>query len=194
MKLPTINYADGSSFLRIDLAGIVACLILTGATYLVGARPLLASRDERDSRNVAFANAVEQANTLIGSTRGLRTQLSTAQMALAKIQIPLQPSTSINQRIAELTSLAGECKLEMQSIQPGTVASTPRFAQIPIQVAGTGSYRTCADFLHRLREQFPDTAVRAFELSVSPGDPTAETSFNVQLTWYVQPAAGESKH
>ncbi|MBC8108138.1 MAG: type 4a pilus biogenesis protein PilO [Anaerolineae bacterium] len=193
MKLPTINYADGSSFLRIDIAGIVICLVLSGAAYLVGARPLMASRDERAERDVAFAATVEQANSLSASTRALRTQLSTAQTALARIEIPLQPSTSINQRIAELTALGGECYLEMQSIQPGAITNSERFAQIPIQVTGTGTYRTCADFLQRLRKQCPDTAVCAFELSVPPGDSSMAVSFNIQLMWYVQPVAGESK-
>ncbi len=194
MKLPTINYADNSSFLRIDIAGIALCLILTGAAYFLGASPLMAGRDQRAAREVALAEAREQANGLLGTTRGLRTQLSTAQIALSKIEIPLQAATSINQRIAELTALAGESKLEMQSIQPGTIATSPRFAQIPIQVSGSGTYRTCADFLRRLRMKFPDTSVRAFELAVTPGDPTATTSFSFQLIWSVQPLnAGDAQ-
>ena len=168
MKWPTFNYADGSSFLRIDIAGIAACLILTAAAYFLGAVPLMAGRDERAARETALAEAREQANSLLVNTRGLRTQLSAAQIALSTIEIPLQPATSINQRIAELTALAGECKLEMQSIQPGTIATSPRFAQIPIQVSGAGSYRTCADFLRRLRTHSP---TRPCALSSFPSPP-----------------------
>ncbi|CAN5703168.1 hypothetical protein BH09PLA1_BH09PLA1_08050 [soil metagenome] len=193
MKWPTINYADGSSFLRIDIAGIAVCLVLSGAAYFLGARPLMASRDDRAAREQALADAREQAKALVANTRGLRTQLSGAQIALAKIEIALRPPASINQRIAELTALAGQCKCEMQSIQPGALATAPRFAQIPIQIAGTGTYRSCADFLHRLRDHFPDTAVRGFELSVTPGDPTTTVSFNFQLIWYVQPVTAESR-
>jgi Tfp pilus assembly protein PilO len=194
MKLPSISSAHGSSVLRIDTAGLVACLILSAAAYLIGARPLIASREERAERSVAFMHTVEQANILAASTRGLRTQLSTVQLALSKIEIPLQPTTAINQRIAELTLLGGDCHLEMQSIQPGAIVNGPRFAQIPIQATGTGTYRTCADFLHRLRKQCPDTSVTGFELSVAPNDANATTSFSIQLMWYVQPVAAESKH
>lgn len=193
MKFPSINFADGSSFLRIDVAGLLVCLVLSGATYLIGARPLLASRDERAARNVAFQATMEQANLLAAGTRALRAQLSTAQTAVAKIEIPLQPATSINQRIAELTSLGGDCKLEMQSIQPGAISSSPRFAQIPIQITGTGTYRACAEFLHRLRLQCPDTSVCAFEFSAAAGDQNAMVTFNVQLMWYVQPVGAEFK-
>ena len=45
MKLLAINSAHGSSVLRIDTAGLVACLILSAGAYLIGARPLIASRE-----------------------------------------------------------------------------------------------------------------------------------------------------
>jgi Tfp pilus assembly protein PilO len=151
----------------------------------------LSIRDDRVARDESLRAAIEQASSLVSTTRGLRTQLTSAQTALAQIDIPLQPATSINLRVAELTTLAGECKLEMDAIQPGTITHSPRFGEIPIQISGRGTYRTMADFLHRLRRQFPDTAIRAFELSATPEDPNALASFNVRLVWYVQSARSD---
>ena len=189
MSFSSLKHAERASSMQLDLAGIAVCLLLSAAAYVVGVRPLLAVREERASRAESLRSAIEQANSLVSSTRGLRTQLTSLQTSLAKIEIPLQPATSINLRIADLTTLAGDCRVEVQAIQPGTMSNSARFAQIPIQIAATGSYRNTADFLHRLRERFPDTAVRSFELSASPENETAPASFNLQLTWYVQPAA-----
>jgi Tfp pilus assembly protein PilO len=186
-----LKRADRSIFLRIDCAGVAACLLLSGAGYLVGVRPLLAVREQRVVQQQSLRTAVEQASSLVTSTRALRAQLTNAQNALAKIEIALQPATSINERVAELTALAGECHIEMQAIQPGTISNGNRFAQIPIQISANGTYRSAAQFLHRLRERFPDTAVHTFEMAATPEDPTATASINVQLLWYVQPARGE---
>jgi hypothetical protein len=194
MNWPTIRQADRTSFLKIDIAGIAACLILSGTAYFIGAHPLLSIREQRAAQEQSLRDATEQANSLVGTTRGLRKQLARAQDALAQIEIPLQSASAINQRVAELTSLAGECRIEMQAIQPGSLSSTPRFGQIPIQIAASGTYRATADFLHRLRDRFPDTAVCAFELSATPDDAAAVVaSFSVQLTWYVQPLASDAQ-
>lgn len=187
----SIKHADRSIFLRIDLAGVVACLCLSGAAYFVGVRPLLAVREQRAEQEQSLRTAVEQSNSLVSSTRALRTQLSNAQTALAKVEIALQPATSINERAAELTALASDCQVEMQAIQPGSITNGGRFAQIPIQMAASGNYRAIAQFLHRLRERFPDIAVHTFELSATPEEATPIASFNVQLIWYVQPAPTE---
>jgi len=189
-----ITHADRSIFLRIDLAGVAACLLLSGAAFFVGVRPLLAIRDERAAQQQSLRGAIEQANSLVTGTRALRTQLTNVQAALARLEITLQPPATINERVADLTSLAGDSQVEMQAIQPGAISNGNRFAQIPIQISASGTYRATAQFLHRLRERFPDTAVHGFELSATPDDPASIATINLQLTWYVQPARSERSH
>jgi Tfp pilus assembly protein PilO len=189
--LSSPNGAGG--LLKIDVVGVATCAVITLAGYLAGARPLLNSRDDRAQQQVALIDARQSVSTLAGSARSLRTQFTGSQLALAKIQIALQPASSLNQRIAELTNLAVDCQLEVQFVQPGSIVSGSRFAQIPIQVAGTGSSQACSAFLHRLRGKFPDISVRDFDLSTSPADASHSMNFSYQLTWFVQPAADNPK-
>jgi Tfp pilus assembly protein PilO len=194
MSWLTIKRTDRSSFIKIDAAGLSACLVLSAAAYVIGVRPLLAVREERVAQEQSLRSAMEQANSLVSSTRALRTQLSNAQSALTKIEIPLLSASAMNLRVAELTSLAGDCHIEVQAIQPGAISSAQRYAQIPIQIAASGTYRATAEFLHRLRAQFPDTAVRTFELSSTPdATGSAVANFSVELVWYVQPAPADPK-
>src|ERR1041384_4921849 len=104
--------------------------------------------------------ARDHVTTLGSSARQLRTQISNMQNALSKTEVKLQPATSINLRLSEITALAGECGLEAQYVQTGAAAPGAKFGQVPIQFAGSGSYRTCVTFLHRLRNDFPDTGVK----------------------------------
>jgi hypothetical protein len=171
---------------QIDAIGITLCIVLTVGGYLVAARPLLNSRDDRAARETTLTETRQHANGMLANTRALRTQLNNAQTLLNKIEIPLKSGGEINQRLAELTALAAECGLEVQYVRPGASVATARFAQLPIQVSGTGNYRACATFLHRLRERFPDTGLNGFDLSASPADEIAHTSFNFQLQWFVR--------
>jgi len=64
-------------------------------------------------------------------------------------------------------------------------ADGPDYQTVPILIARSGTYPNCAKFLHRLRKEFPDTAVRSFETtnnSSSPDNPTA--TFQVELVWH----------
>lgn len=172
---------------QIDGAALALCLLLSCGAYFAAVGPMLASRDDRAAHSLALTETRDQATRMVADTRAIRTLLNNAQTDLAKIEIPLQTPAAVNQRLAELTGLAGECGLEVQAMQPGTLVNSQRYAQLPIQVSGTGSYRTCMKFLHSLRQRFPDTAMKAFELSASPTEPNTPTSFNFQLAWFVQP-------
>jgi Tfp pilus assembly protein PilO len=163
------------------------CAMLSVGAYFTGWQPLENSRAAEDARASALSLAREQVSTLSVTSRSLRGQLTKVQAAVAKIDVPLQPVAAVNTRMAELTSLAGECGLDVQYTQMGAVTSNNRYGQVPIQLSGAGTYRTCALFLHRLRERFADTGMKSFEIAATPSASSNVTSFNFQLVWYVQP-------
>jgi Tfp pilus assembly protein PilO len=188
LKSSGAGAANLSTTWQIDAAAVGLCMLLSAGAYFAAIGPMLSSRDDRSAREASLVETKDQATRMVADARLIRAQLNHAQIALAKIEIPLQSATAVNQRLAELTALAGECGLEVQAVQPGAILSSQRYALLPIQVSGTGTYRTCTKFLHRLGEKFPDTAMRAFELSANPAEPATPASFNFQLSWYVQPS------
>jgi Tfp pilus assembly protein PilO len=165
--------------------------MLTAGAYFAAVAPAMQQRDAEAASRVALAEAREQVSRLASSARSIRTQLTNAQTTLARIEIPLDSAAAINARLAKLSELALQCGLDVQYTRTGAVsqAASQRFARLPIQLAGTGNYRACATFLHRLRSEFPDTGMKTFDLSTAPGDASGTISFSFELVWYVQPTA-----
>ena len=113
---------------------------------------------------------------------------------VASLPLRLEPATSINPRLARLADLAGESGLVLDEIQPGPAADGSHYQTVPIRLAGGGSYPAVAVFLHRLRERFPDTAVRSFECSnTAPGADRPSAAFRAELAWYTAPVAKQEK-
>lgn len=175
---------------QIDLTGLAVCALLTAGAYFAAVAPAMDRRDADAASRVALADARDRVTGLSSSVRTTRTQLTDAQATLAKVEIPLQSATTINARLAALAELAVQCGLDVQHTQTGalSVAESKRFARLPIQLAGAGSYRACETFLHRLAQQFPDTGMKSFTLDGSPATESSTTpvSFGCELIWYVQ--------
>jgi Tfp pilus assembly protein PilO len=172
---------------QIDATGLVLCAALTYAAYLLGVRPAVSRHVEQRTRDAQLVEARERVSALTASTRMLRTQIVNVDNVLLNTEVKLYSASAINQRLAEITSLASECGLEVQLVQTGTIIPSQRYAQLPIELAGTGTYRASAWFLHRLRKALPDTAVHAFEFSGNPTESNGLISYQLRLNWYVQP-------
>ena len=77
--------------------------------------------------------------------------------------------------------MANEAHLSVAEIRPGVATEGRDFDAVPISLAGTGTYPACAAFMHRLHDQFPDTAIRSFR--AGQGDGTT-ASFSFDLVWH----------
>jgi hypothetical protein len=205
------SVSSGTVFhnLRIDAAGLFACVVLTIAAYLAGALPLVHRHEQASARADEMAAGRQRHQELMACNHQLKSRLWTVEQAVAKADIMLQPARLINQRIAALTALANETGLEIQSINPGAPESGPsrvpmdrdsgpgapggqRFSQLPIRISGTvQSFQHGAAFLHNLRQTFHDMSVTGIDLADNPAEPrSAGASFTLQLVWYVLPAKG----
>lgn len=178
---------------RVDAAGLAACVAFTLLAYFAGIRPLLGKRADTSAKQVQLDARRRSCSELEASLIALKRQLAAAQQAMAESSVRLQPAHFVNQRVANIADLAAGSGLKIDDIQLGLSSSTSRYTVIPISLAGSGTYRTCMRFLHRLNQTFPDAAVSMFALSANPGDLAARAAFRFQLLWHAAPTVGAQK-
>ena len=177
----------------IDLWGVAACAALTVIAYLLGVAPLRQRHADLQERRRALAQKTQEANDLAGNMRQLAGRVTNLQRQVAENPLRLQPSQQLNSRLAEVTSAAGECGLDVNDIQPGNPVIGARHTLVPINLAGAGSYRNCVEFLHRFHARFADSGVANFALARNPAEPSSRTSFQFRLIWYVEPQSASAR-
>jgi Tfp pilus assembly protein PilO len=184
--MPGPRNATDRSVAKVYVCGGAVCAALTVGTYLFGVRPAVARYDEAVARQLELNAARQKAANLLGVRNSTQSQLNAVNEALKSRTLRLEPASTVNQRLSKLTDLATrECQLVIDEMRPMPPADGPDYQTVPILIAGSGTYPNCAKFLHRLRKDFPDTAVRSFETtnnSSSPDNPTA--TFQVELVWH----------
>lgn len=184
--MPKSHAAAGTSMLKIYAAGAVVCAAVSVGTYFLGVRPAIAGHADFVRRQHELKVARTKAAGLTGVRNNTQNQLNAVTEALKSQTLHLEPASTVNLRLTTLTELATrECKLAIDEMRPGPGVEASDYQVVPILIAGSGTYPNCAKFLHRLRERFPDTAVRSFETtnnSTSPDAPSA--TFQFELAWH----------
>jgi hypothetical protein len=89
-----------------------------------------------------------------------------------------------------VTDLVSQHGAAVDDIQPGKVVAGARFDTVTMRLAGTASYCTFTALLHRLREEFPDIGVAAFDVAGNPQETAGSAKFSVDLVWYTKAARG----
>jgi Tfp pilus assembly protein PilO len=177
--------AGGPSVARIYLLGGVVCAAISAGAFFFGVRPALARHEEQQNQRAEFLAAKQKAANLNGTRTRLLAELDAVTKSLNNLPLQLEPASTVNQRIARLTQLTGECKLNIDEIRALPPVEAADYQTVPIVVAGSGTYTSVAKFLHVIRQTFPDTAVRSFETtnnSASPDAPAA--TFQFDLVWH----------
>ena len=169
---------------KLHAIGAATCIAMTMFVYFAALQPLVRHQVEWDAKTRELAEQRQRAADLAQTLTDMRGQLAVAQDAIAASPLQLQPVSQINQRLARLTTLATDCGLQIDQIQPGEAAVGAWYQTVPIAVAGVGSYRTCAAFLHRLHTTSADVSVWSFDLSRPNPDGDSIASFRVDLAWY----------
>lgn len=177
---------------RIDGAAVAACLALSLAFYFVGVRPL----GGRQRRRAQLQTELEVQRARMQQTGRQRTavenELSSARESLARCPVHLVSGGRINHRIARLTSLATQCGLKVDEIEPGEVQSLSHFDAIPLRLTGTGDFPTCVRLFHLLWRKFPDKGVAFLDLWVDRDQEGAEANLRVDLIWFVAPDSAQA--
>ena len=175
------------SLWHIDAAGAALCVLLTLTLYLAGVGPLLQRREDLGARQAELDAQQLKAARLASTCIAVGEQLATLEQSMSAVKIELLPAGQVNRHIAELSDLAAKAGLKIDDIQSGTPVAGARYEMVPIRLAGTGTYVTCLDFLHRLHRVSPDTGVSGLELGGSPSERGGEAQFRFELLWYAAP-------
>ena len=177
--------AATDSVWKIYVCGAVAAALLSAGAYAFGVRPAVARYNEHLDRQAELKAAKQKASNLVGTLNNSRTQLAAVTEILGTQTLRLEPASTINQRLSRLTGLANASDLKIDEMRPGAITDGAEFKTVPILIAGSGTYTSCAKFLRELRKKFPDTVVRSFETtsnSSSPDLPAA--TFQFDLVWH----------
>ena len=174
---------------QIYATGVAVCAAVSAGAYLAGIEPALARRAEAAANTAELQTRRENAAQLAGTLAATRRKLAETNRELAGLTLRLESAATLNSRLARLSDLAIEAGLTLDEVQPGTPADGAHYQTVPIRIVGAGTYPACAAFLRRLRERFPDTSVRSFELASSNplrhgGRDPIPAVFRVELTWH----------
>lgn len=172
---------------KIEIIGLGTCLVLTLVFYLAGIYPLIRSVRAQGILQIQLNAEDITAGNLHASHAMMRGRVITVREALDKVSLKLEPTSRINQRVAHVAELAMDSGLKVDQMQPGLPTSGQRYQMVPITLMGTGSYKTCMVFLHRIRQVFPDTGVSSLQLSGNPSAPSTQATFRINLSWYALP-------
>jgi Tfp pilus assembly protein PilO len=174
----------------IDAAGALLCAAATAVAYFGGVRPFLTGRAAFARQQQQLAEKRRQAAELSASVASAQQQLAAAHKALEASRVRLQPASTVNGKIAWLTRLVGECRLETHNIEVGQAKRGARYDTVAIVLTGSGRYPDCAAFITRLCAAAPDTGVASFTLSGRPEQTGAEAAFRFELVWYAAGGSG----
>ena len=163
----------------------LACAALSAGAYAVGVRPAIRRHAEQVAHQTDLRARKQKAANLAGQLNTARTQLAAVNETLRNRSLRLQPADLVNDRIGALAGLAEAAHLTLDVLQPGTASETADYKTIPILMAGSGTYPDCALFLHKLRKEFPDMAIRSFETTNNSATPeTPAATFQFDLIWH----------
>lgn len=172
---------------KIEIIGLCTCIVLALVFYLAGIHPLIRSVKAQGILQVQLDAEEIMAGKLRASHAMMRNRVVAIRKALDKVSLKLEPTSRMNQRVAQVAELAMDSGLKVDQIHPGVPASGQRYQMVPIKLTGVGSYKTCMVFLHRIRQVFPDTGVSSLQLSGNPSAPSTEATFRINLSWYALP-------
>ena len=172
---------------RLDAIAMGVCLLLAVAVFFIALKPTFDRETDRLRQRNLTAQKHEQAEQAAATLHALRHNLMKFRQAAQQSAVRLQASSQLNQRLAEIADLATRSGLQVHEVQPGGIISGDRFETVPVQMAGEGSYQSCARFLSQLHEAFPDTGVSSLELTGSPAAPGQTAKFRMGLSWFAAP-------
>ena len=179
---------------HVNALGICACVVLTLVFHIAGVLPVLRQHAHNVKQHVELESQKTKAAKLAAAADNLAHRLRKVGQALDDAPVQLQTTRQLNQRLAHLASLAAECGLAIDQTHSDRPYSSTWYQTVPIRLVGEGTYPTCALFLSKLRQTFPDTGVSALELAGEPHSNSAASQFTFDLVWYTQPALSSAQN
>lgn len=173
----------------IDVLGITVCAALTGLCYIALIRPVTLNRVAYAQLQPQLAERAQAVKKAKARLTALQTELEVTKTQLADLPLRLEPSSRVNNRLAQLTDLAAEMGIEVHQVQPDPARAGKRYDVVEITLSGSGDYGQVTHFMRGVHDTFADTAIVEFDLK-SAGTTVSAAQFNIGLAWYTLPAMG----
>jgi hypothetical protein len=173
---------------RLDAAGTGVLALVTLLACFGGIEPLRSSYEGYLATKAELESQRDQAARLSASMAALRRRLAVVNQTIAGGALKLKPAMQVNTQLMQLSAVAVESGLVIDDIRAGLPVPGPYYDTVPIELAGSGTYRQCTMLLSLLRQGHPDTSVSAFTMSANTANPAAPGKFRFSLRWYAAPA------
>jgi Tfp pilus assembly protein PilO len=152
--------------------------------FFAGVRPLLQNRADAAGQKIKLEQQQRLAGSAEALVRSQAAKLGALQAALATDPLRLQEARFINGKLAKISVLADARKLQIKELEPQHSVVEVPFEIVPINLAGSGTFRNCALFVHDMHESMPDVGFVAMQIEGNPQIPSAESTFKFEMQWY----------
>lgn len=183
MKITTNHHGPYKGW-QVDVAGASVCIVLTIGAYLLGVAPVVHRSAQIQEMTQQLETQRSKAADLARSKNQLKQNLQRLQAVLDQAAFRLEPISRLNPYLAQLTDLASRSGLALHEIKPGQPSQSQYYRSTPIRLSGSGSYRSCAVFLHNIRGEFPATRVSSFQLAALNNSANPEARITLELAWH----------
>jgi Tfp pilus assembly protein PilO len=176
---------------RVDAAGISVLLALGAACWALNVTPFLQRHERTDLLREEGERARVSLDRAEQELRKIGAQASEVAAQARARPLVLEPVGQINQRMTRLSELARApgVGLVITETSAGEAVRSPRYASVPIKIAGTGTYLGVRAWLERLASEQRDMGVKALRVTAMD---KGQASFSVELLWYASAVnAGE---
>lgn len=171
----------------IDVVACLICAAVTGGVIVGIVNPMLSKRATQSQQREQLTNEEQKCSRLSAAVLSMRKRTNALQHELDTGAVHLEPAGEINHKIARLTSLLGDCNLELEDIQTQPPISQSRCNLVPIHIVGQGRYIQSTRFLKQLHQNLPDIAVTDFDLEGAPAVASDPGQFTFDLCWFAAP-------
>ncbi len=172
----------------IDGIAMLFCLMVSAGVYGGLVAPMLSKRATLVQQKEQLTREEQKCSRLNSAVLAMRKRCNTLQEELETGAVQLDPTSRMNQRIAQLTALLQEHDLVLEDIQTLPAIAHRRCDLLPIRMVGTGNYPASTQFLNALYEELPDMTICNVSLSGAPGVPTFIGQFAFDLCWFAAPS------
>lgn len=196
------NYNQNWPVSRIDMAGVGVCVLAAGLAYGTIVRPILNAKIDERMMAMSLASDTAEIERTRASIAESERQADDVRRRIEQADVQLHSTDQLNIRLGELSELARQSGLTVQTMRPKPVVVGPRFTVTPIELKGTGGYRAVDALISAMHRSMRDLRVVGLEIeaqrtpAVAGSISTAENestagAFSIEVSWYSDSAGAK---
>ncbi|CAN5852034.1 hypothetical protein BH11PLA1_BH11PLA1_12190 [soil metagenome] len=167
-----------------DLTGLATLAAITAAAYFIAVRPRQDANQMAQEESAELDAARLEHEKAAADNQHAAKRLTALRSSVTQQRLALEPIQHANRRLAALTNLAGSHGVRVAALTPGASLSGPRYAILPISLAGSATWESTVGFIGLMHDRYPDTALTGFSLAASATNRAEPPSVTFDLAWY----------